>query len=127
MCTGSEFQVTGAEMENASDAKLLVMPDGLARRLVLEEGKDRDGRCWAVHSERYGGWVVRSVFQVIRQSLYDGKQATSVQLIATFAFHITHLFIITELVSCILDVNTILKLMLMNSFATQLAKLLLTC
>ena len=36
MCTGSEFQVAGAETKNVPDKKLSVMPDGLARRLVLE-------------------------------------------------------------------------------------------
>ena len=38
MCVGSEFQVDGAETENAREVKLLVMPVGLARRFVLEEG-----------------------------------------------------------------------------------------
>jgi len=33
MCAGSEFQVDGAETENAREVKLLVMPEGLARRL----------------------------------------------------------------------------------------------
>ena len=37
MCVGSEFQVDGAETENAREVKLLVMPVGLARRFVLEE------------------------------------------------------------------------------------------
>jgi len=37
MCVGSEFQVDGAETENAREVKLLVMPEGLARRFVLEE------------------------------------------------------------------------------------------
>ena len=32
MCVGSEFQVDGAETENAREVKLLVMPVGLARR-----------------------------------------------------------------------------------------------
>jgi len=36
MCVGSEFQVDGAETENAQEVKLLVMPVGLARRFVLE-------------------------------------------------------------------------------------------
>jgi len=30
MCVGSEFQVDGAETENAREVKLLVMPVGLA-------------------------------------------------------------------------------------------------
>ena len=36
MCIGSEFQVDGAETENAREVKLdlLVMPVGLARRLL---------------------------------------------------------------------------------------------
>jgi len=33
MCVGSEFQVDGAETENAREVKLLVMPVGLARNL----------------------------------------------------------------------------------------------
>jgi len=44
MCVGSEFQVDGAETENAREAKLLVMPEGLASRFVLEERKALDGR-----------------------------------------------------------------------------------
>jgi len=43
MCVGSEFQVDGAE-QNAREVKLLVMPEGLARRFVLEERKALDGR-----------------------------------------------------------------------------------
>jgi len=39
MCVGSEFQVDGAETENARDAKFFVMPVGLARKFVLEERK----------------------------------------------------------------------------------------
>jgi len=31
-------------MEKAREEKLLVIPDGLARRFVLEERKDLDGR-----------------------------------------------------------------------------------
>jgi len=41
MCVGSEFQVDGAETENARE---LVMPVGLARRFVLEERKALGGR-----------------------------------------------------------------------------------
>ena len=37
-------QVDGTEMEKAREEKLLVIPDGLARRFVLEERKDLDGR-----------------------------------------------------------------------------------
>ena len=32
MCADSEFHVDGAEMEHAREVKLLVMPEGLARR-----------------------------------------------------------------------------------------------
>jgi len=35
MCTGSEFQVDGAEKQNAREVKLLVMSEGLARRPYL--------------------------------------------------------------------------------------------
>jgi len=38
-CAGSKFQVDGAETENAREVKLLVIPEGLARRFVLEERK----------------------------------------------------------------------------------------
>jgi len=44
MCAGSEFQVGGAETENAREVKLLVMSEGLARRFVLEARKAVDGR-----------------------------------------------------------------------------------
>jgi len=44
MCAGSEFQVGGVETEDAREVKLLVMPEGLARRFVLEEHKALDGR-----------------------------------------------------------------------------------
>jgi len=37
MCVGSEFQVDGAETENDREVKLLVMPEGLARKFVLED------------------------------------------------------------------------------------------
>ena len=43
-CVQVEFQVDGAETENAREEKLPVIPNGLARRFVLEESKDRDGR-----------------------------------------------------------------------------------
>ena len=44
MCVGSEFQVDGAEKEeNAREVKLLVIPEGLARRFVLEERKASRG------------------------------------------------------------------------------------
>ena len=36
MCTGKEFQLDGAETENWLEENLLVMSDGLVRRLVLE-------------------------------------------------------------------------------------------
>jgi len=39
MCKGSKFQVAGTEPENALEEKLLVMPNGLVSRLVLEEHK----------------------------------------------------------------------------------------
>ena len=44
MCVGSEFQVDGAETENAREVKLLVMPVSLARRFVLKERKALGGR-----------------------------------------------------------------------------------
>ena len=44
MCTCSVFQVAGAETENAREKKLLVMPNRLSRRFVLEEHKGQDGR-----------------------------------------------------------------------------------
>jgi len=44
MCVGNEFQVDGAETENAREVKLLVMPVGLARRFVLEERTALGGR-----------------------------------------------------------------------------------
>jgi len=44
MCVGSEFQVDGAETENAREVKLLLMPVGLAKRFVLEECKTLGGR-----------------------------------------------------------------------------------
>jgi len=44
MCAGREFQVEGADTENAQEEKLLVILVGLVRRFVLEERKDLDGR-----------------------------------------------------------------------------------
>jgi len=44
MCAGSEFQVDGAETKNAREVKLLVMPEGIVRRFVLEEREALDGR-----------------------------------------------------------------------------------
>jgi len=44
MCVGSEFQVDGAETENAREVKFLIMLEGLARRFVLEERKALGGR-----------------------------------------------------------------------------------
>ena len=35
MCVVSEFQVDGAETEKAREVKLLVIPEGLARRFCL--------------------------------------------------------------------------------------------
>ena len=43
MCAGSEFQVVDAETENVREIKLLVIPEGTARRFVLEESKALDG------------------------------------------------------------------------------------
>jgi len=43
-CVRHRFRVDGAETEKAHVEKLLVMPYGLARRFVLEEHKDLDGR-----------------------------------------------------------------------------------
>jgi len=39
----SEFQVDGAETENAREIKLLVIPRGLAKIFVLEERKALEG------------------------------------------------------------------------------------
>jgi len=44
MCAGSEFQVDGVETENVREVKLLVTPEGLARRFVLERCTALDGR-----------------------------------------------------------------------------------
>jgi len=44
MSAGSELQVDGAETESAREVKLLIMPEGLARRFVLEEHQALDGR-----------------------------------------------------------------------------------
>jgi len=44
MCAGNEFQVDGGETENSREVKLLVVPEGLARRFVLEKRKALDGR-----------------------------------------------------------------------------------
>jgi len=44
MYAGREFQVEGADTEEAREEKLLVIPAGLVRRFVLEERKDLDGR-----------------------------------------------------------------------------------
>jgi len=43
-CEDKEFQVEGVDTEKARDEKLLVIAGGLARRFVLEERKDLDGR-----------------------------------------------------------------------------------
>jgi len=40
MCVGKEFLVEGADTEKAREEKLLVIPAGLVKRLVLEERKD---------------------------------------------------------------------------------------
>jgi len=42
-CAGREFQVEGADTENARKEKLTVIPAGLVRRFVLEERKDLGG------------------------------------------------------------------------------------
>ena len=42
MCMGRQFQIDGAETEKADKEKLPVIPDGLARRFVMEECKDLD-------------------------------------------------------------------------------------
>jgi len=44
MCVGSEFQVNSAETENAREVKLLVMPVGLPKKIVLEKRKALGGR-----------------------------------------------------------------------------------
>ena len=44
MCAGKEFQIEGADTENAREEKLPVIPAGLVRRFVLEERKDLGGR-----------------------------------------------------------------------------------
>jgi len=44
MCAGKEFQVEGADTENAREEKLLLIQAGLVRRFVLEERKDLGGR-----------------------------------------------------------------------------------
>jgi len=48
ICAGSEFQVDGAETENAREVKFLIMLEGLARRFVLDELV----RLWTEGSER---------------------------------------------------------------------------
>jgi len=50
--TDNEFQVACAETENAREEKLLVKPDGLAKRLVLEECMDQEGKYWVINSKR---------------------------------------------------------------------------
>ena len=40
---GGEFQVDGAETANVREVKLLVIPEGLARRFVLKGRKALDG------------------------------------------------------------------------------------
>ena len=44
MRKGREFHVDGVETEKTGDENLLVMPDGVAGRFVLEVRKDLDGR-----------------------------------------------------------------------------------
>jgi len=44
MCAGREFQVEGANTEKAREENLPVIPAGLVRRFVSEEGKDLGGR-----------------------------------------------------------------------------------
>ena len=43
ICAGKEFQVEGADTENARKEKLLVIPAGVVRRFVLEERNDLGG------------------------------------------------------------------------------------
>ena len=43
MRAGKEFQVECADAEKAGEEKLLVVPGGLVRRLVLEERKNLGG------------------------------------------------------------------------------------
>ena len=40
MCAGSEFQVDGAETEHAREAKLLVIPEGLAKMSSICNSND---------------------------------------------------------------------------------------
>ena len=44
MRIGKEFQVEDADTEKAREEKLLVIPGGLVRRLVLKERKHLGGR-----------------------------------------------------------------------------------
>ena len=44
MCARREFQVEGADTENAREEKLLGIPGGQVRRFVLEELRELDGR-----------------------------------------------------------------------------------
>jgi len=44
MCAGKEFQVEGADTENAREEKLLLIQASLVKRFVLEERKDLGGR-----------------------------------------------------------------------------------
>jgi len=39
-------------------SELFVTPDGLARRFVLEDHKDLEGRWWSINSERYRGCII---------------------------------------------------------------------
>jgi len=54
MCAGSEFQMDGAETETDREVKLLVIPEGLARRFVLEERKAGNG--WLFQTDKEYGW-----------------------------------------------------------------------
>jgi len=53
LCAGScEFQVDGAETENAREKNLVVTPEGLARRFASEARKALDGRKWVISSDK---------------------------------------------------------------------------
>ena len=47
-----EFQVDGAETENAREEKLLITPEGLAKRFELEECNHLYGSWWQISLER---------------------------------------------------------------------------
>ena len=51
-CAGNEYQVDGAETKNAREVNLLVIPEGVARRFVLEERKTVDRWQLVISSDR---------------------------------------------------------------------------